>query len=201
MSRQIGPTVEILMKRVRQEGSLAIDPDFATEIYSYCEQIINTFSQQVLTTSTLTIPKEKLLFHYRTEFTSAIDIKTIRDSSTGRRIEKANTLRELFAYDYDGFRNITGTRVEMWCQISRDLLILYPGLTAASTAKVTYVTLLTPYTDFLVAYNEDSQLPDEDVESAIELAEIVLLARFRQLSELNTKIKTFVNKYQLGSMK
>jgi len=198
MTRQIGPTVEILLKRVRQEGSLAVDPDFATRIYSLCEQITNTYTQRIITTDTLTVPKQKLLFHYRDEFSDAIDIKTIRDSSTGRRIERVSTLRELFAYDYDAFRNITGTRVEMWCQISRDILILYPGLAAASTVEITYVNLLTERTDFTTNYNEDSELPDEDIEMALELAEITLLTRLRQLKETQDKIKSFMGKYKIG---
>lgn len=198
MTRKIGPIVETLVRRVRQEGSLAVDPDFATNIYSLCEQVINTYTQRVLTTETLTVPKEKLLFHYRIEFPTSIDITSIRDSSTGRRVEKASSLIELSAYDPDGFRKIDGTQLEVWCQISRDLLILYPGLAAASTVDVTYVTLLTEYTDFAVSYNTNSQLPDEDVELALELAEIILLARFRQLKEFKSKMEIFINKYGIG---
>jgi len=196
MPRQIGPTVEILMQRVRQTGGLAVDPDFATEIYSYCEQIINAHTKRVITSTTLTTPKEKLLFHFRTEISDALEIVTIRES--GRRIEKFTTLDQISAYDIDWFRNITGTRFEAWIQLSRDLLILYPGQAAISSVDIEYVRKLTQYTNFAASYNTDSELPGEDIEMVIELAEIVLLTRFRQIKEAQDKMKIFIPKYRIG---
>jgi hypothetical protein len=193
MARQIGPIVEKLMRRVRQEGGLAVSPDFATQIYSYCEQLTNTKTQRVISTTDLTTPKEKLLFHYRTEISDAIDILTIRES--GRRIERAQSLMALSAYDITWFRSITGTRFEAWHQVGRDILILYPGQTAISSVSIEYVKLLTFHDDFNASYNEDSELPDEDVELALKLSEIILLANLRQLEAAKSLIEGFVNKY------
>ena len=57
-TRNIGPTVETLMRRVRQEGGLAVDLDLATKIYSYCEQVTNAFTKRIRLTTSLTTPKE-----------------------------------------------------------------------------------------------------------------------------------------------
>ena len=189
MARQIGPTVEILMRRVRQEGGLAVDPDFATEIYSRCEQVVNTFTRRVLSSTTLATPKEKLLFHYRDEISDAIDIVSIRES--GRRIERADSLIALSAYDIDWFRKVDGTRFEAWHQIGRDILILYPGQASVSSVTVEYVKLLTLYTDFTAYYDTNSDLPDEDIEFALQLAELILLTRLRQLDVANKLLKAF----------
>ncbi len=194
MSRALGPTVEVLMRRVRQEGGLAVAPDFAMEIYTFCTQIINAFFRNVIGTTTFDVPKERLLFAYRDSgdgISDAIDICDIRDDS-GVRIEKFTSLRNLSAYDPDFFRKVDGTAFEAWCQLKRDILILYPGQAAASTVDITYVKLLARYNDFEGQYNTNNELPDEDVEYAIELAEIVLLARFRQLGFIENKMKDFI---------
>ncbi len=195
MPRQLGPITETLMRRIRQQGGLAVNPDFALEVYSRCEQVTNTFTKRVLSSTTLNVAKEKLLIHYRdvTEGVSdAIDIVSIRES--GRRIEKVDHLSKLSAYDIDFFRNITGTRFEAWCQIGRDLLVLYPGQAAASSVDIEYVKLLTLKTDFDADYNTDSELPSEDIELALKLAEVVLLTRFRQINEANILLKAITSK-------
>ena len=97
------------------------------------------------------------------------------------------------AYDINWFRNITGTRFETWTQLGRDILILYPGQAAASSVDVTYVKLLTLHTNHKAAYNTASELPDEDIEFALKLAEIMLLARFRQHKPLQRRLKTMFN--------
>lgn len=193
MSRTLGPTTEILMRRVRQEGGLAVDPDFAIEIYTRCEQIINAFTKRIITSDTLTVPKEKLLFNLQTEFSDAIEVLDLRAS--GRRIEKMDNLTVLFAYDVDGFRCIDGTRVEAWCPINRDLFLIYPGLASAGSLSIDYVKLLTIYTDFIGAYDTACGLVDEDVEMALKLAEIVLLIRFRQLTAAVQSVDLFTETY------
>lgn len=195
MARQIGPTVEILLRRVRQEGSPFISEDFATTVYSRCEQVINAYTQRVTASTSLSTPKEKLLFQYRIEIPDAIDILNVRESN--RRVERCNNLMDLAAYDIDWFRNITGTRFESWCQLGRDILILYPGQAVTSSVDIKYVKLLTLRDDFDLYYNTDSELPDEDIEMALGLAELVLLASFRQTVEIPNNIKDFIETFNV----
>jgi len=199
MSRQIGLTTEILLRRIRQEGGLALSPDFATKVYSLCEQAINTALRRVLTTTTLSIPKQKLLFSLRDELSSAVDIISITQSN--RDIPSVSSIDEISAFDPTWFRSITGTRFEAWHQIGRDLLILYPGQTAISSVDITYVKLLTLRDNFLTAYNENSELPDEDVDIALSLAELILLTRFRLLSNISKKLEQVVTLLKLRGVK
>jgi hypothetical protein len=195
MSRAYGEITETLMQRVRQAGGLAVLPDLALKIYSHCEQVSNAYTHRVIASTTLNIAKQKLLIHYRdaTEgISDAIDILSIRQSN--RRIEKCDSIAKLSAYDIDWFRAITGTRFEAWCQIGRDILILYPGQAAASSVTVEYAQLIPLQTDFAAAYNTPSALPDEDIELPLKLAEIVLLTRFRQLTEAAAIIKSLAEK-------
>lgn len=187
MSRNIGPTVEILMRRVRQEGGLAVAPDFATQIYSRCEQITNAALERVLVTDTLSTPKEKLLFNFRDAFPDAISIVEIEQSN--RTLFECKKATEFTAFQTTWFRNITGTRFEAWMQLGRDLLFLYPGQVATSSVTVKYAQLLTLHTDFAASYDTASELPDEDVDLALALAEVVLLTRFRLLRNVPDRLK------------
>jgi len=187
MSRSIGQTVEILLRRVRQEGGLAVDVNLATEIYSRCEQIINVALSCVLVNATLNTPKQKLLFSLRTEFPAAASIVSFTQSN--RTIPQSKTLDEFSAYSPDWFRSIDGTRFESWHPIGRDLFILFPGQAAASSLTITYVKLLTLHTSFAASYNTASELPDENIEAALILAEIILLCRFRLLSAIPKRLE------------
>ena len=195
MTRYIGQTIDVLLNRVRQSGGIAIDPDLATRIYSYCEQVINTYTRRVTATTTLTTGAEKLVYNYRREITDAIDIVSVRDS--GRRVERQQWLGALAAYDQTWFRNITGTRYELWAQVGRDILVLYPAKASASSVTVQYTKLLTYHDDFSASYNTASELPDEDVESALSLAEVVLLTRNRQLAEVKLRLADFAETVRL----
>lgn len=199
MSRAIGPTVEILLRRIRQEGGLALDVDLATKVYSICEQVTNTALERVLITDTLTVPKEKLLFSLRDEFADAISITTFVKSN--REITRVDSLDEFSAYETNWFRSISGTRFEAWHQIGRDLFILYPGQAAASSIEITYVKLLTTHTDFEASYNTDSDLPDEDVDIALALAELVFLTRFRLLDRIPERLKRAIALLKLRGFK
>jgi len=187
MSRAIGPTVEILLRRIRQEGGLALDVDLATKVYSLCEQITNAALRRVLVSDTLTVPKQKLLFSLRDEFSDALAIDSFTKSN--REIPLAPSFESLSAYDPTWFRSIAGTRFECWYSLGRDLFILYPGQAAASSITITYVQLLTLYEDFAAAYTTDSALPDEDVDVALALAELVLLCRFRLLTTIPPRLE------------
>jgi len=187
MSRAIGPTVEILLRRIRQEGGLALDVDLATKVYSLCEQITNAALRRVLVSDTLSIPKQKLLFSLRDEFSDALAIDSFTKSN--REIPRVDSLQALSAYDPTWFRSIAGTRFEAWYPLGRDLFILYPGQAAASSITITYVQLLTLYEDFAAAYTTNSALPDEDVDIALALAELVLLCRFRLLTTISKRLE------------
>jgi len=186
MSRQAGPTTEILLKRVREYGGLATDTDYAISILSRCQRIANAGFGFVKTSGTLTVPKQKLIYTYRSEFASAIDITSVKVGT--RRLLRVDTLSDLAALDIDWWRKIDGTRLEAFCQLGRSLLILYPGLASASSATVTYTKLTTAATSFSGNYNDDLELPDEQLDFALMLAEALLLLSSRRNLEASKRL-------------
>lgn len=199
MSRNLGPTTEILLRRVRQYGGFALTPSFALEIYSRCEQLTNAATRRVLSSSSLSIPKQQLLFNFRDSLPSAIEITNITESN--RKLSQILSLGDLASYDITWFRNITSDRFESWSQIGRDILIIYPGKATASSVNVEYVKLLTLYDDFTAHYNTASELPDEDVDLALGLAEIICLLRFRLLAHIPARLQSIVTLFDRRGIK
>jgi hypothetical protein len=177
MSRNVGPTVDTLLTRVRQSGSIAVDEDYATQILTICQQILNIYLKRIVTSTTLTTLAEKLVYSIPSDLTTAVDVTDVTESS--RSLRHCPSLKDFASYELNWFRNITATRFEAWCQVSRDLLIIYPGKAANSSVVVEHVKATTIYTDYSAAYNTALELPDEEIDYALRLAEAVLLLRAR----------------------
>jgi hypothetical protein len=178
MARNAGPTTEILLNRIREQGAFGISFNFALETLSRCQRIANAGLQIVQARKTLTTEPNRLIYDYRNSLPAAIHILSIYDGT--RTLQKFTNLTDLAAYDITFWR-ATGTRFEAYTQIGRDLLLLYPAKTTASSVTVVYSKLTNEFTDYHTHYDTALELPDEDVDFAVNLAEIVLLLQSRRL--------------------
>ncbi len=190
MARDYQTTVNLLIQRVRQTGGVAVTQNIATGVLGKCERLLNAYLKRVITSDTLDTVGEQLIYNYRSSITDAIDILEIHESS--RALFKIDRIEQFSAYDIDWFRKVDGTRFEAWHQIARDFLIIYPGKAAASSVTVTYTKLVDVYATYAAASTNNMSLPDEDVETALALAEIVLLARNRNALQIATRLESFL---------
>jgi len=190
MAKTAGTISNLLLERVYGTGGIAHTESFVISLLSKTQRVANAFLGKVRDSTALAVPKEKLIFKLRDDVSSAIDVTKITESRGG--VDEAldqSTLPELMAYDVDWFRNITASRYITWFQIGRDLLVLYPGKAAAGTATVHYTKLTTA----LSVAADSFELEDEDVHVAADLAEIILLARDKQVSVAEEKIRQLVD--------
>lgn len=191
MSRAYQTTIDLLIQRVRQTGGVAVTQNVATEVLGKCERLLNAHLKRVVASTSYTTTAKQLVYSYRTVLTTAVDILKVATSTY--TLTKCNTLHDLSAYDVDWFRNITGTSFQAWCQLGRDLLIIYPAKAANSSVTITYTKLLTVYATYAAASGKNMELPDEDVETALALAEIVLLARNRDSAQIAVRLEQFIS--------
>ncbi len=186
MAKTAGDVSDMIVERVYGSGGVAHTQAFVISLLSKTQRVANAFLRKVRSSTALAVPKEKLIFKLRDDLSSAIDVTKITETRGGHvETLDQSSLYELMAYDADWFRNITSTRYITWTQIGRDLLVLYPGMAAAGTATVHYTKLTTA----LTAAGDLFELPDEDVHVAADLAEIILLARDKQISVAQEKLK------------
>ena len=187
MATTAGTVATNLIERVYATGGIAHTQSWVISILSKTQRVANAYLRTVRSSTALAVLAEKLVYKLRDDLPAAIDIVRITETRGGyvEQLERVDDLLELSAYDVNWFRNITGTRYETWTQLGRDLLVIYPGKAAAGTATVHYTKLTTA----LAAAGTAFELPDEDVQVAKDLAEIILLARDKQIVECSNKLE------------
>lgn len=199
MSRDYQTTVDLLIQRVRQTGGVAVTQDFATEVLGKCERLLNAHLKRVIASDTFTTTAKQQIYDYRSTLTDAVDILEVSESS--RTLFECKELSVFSAYEVGWFRNITATRFEAWHQIARDFLIIYPAKAANSSVVVTYTKLLDAYTTYAAASGNNMSLPDEDVETALALAEVILLARNRNAKQIAVRLDPLITLLGLQRVK
>lgn len=187
MAKLAGAVATILIERVYATGGIAHTQDWVIALLSKTQRVTNAYIKSVRSSTDLAVLAEKLIYKLRDDLASAIDVTKITESRGGddENVEHVSDLMELSSYDVNWFRNITGSRYETWTQLGRDLLVIYPAKAAPGTATVHYTKL----TNALTVAGSAFELPDEDVHIASDLAEIVLLARDKQIIECSNKLE------------
>lgn len=188
MAKTVDEINVILRDRLRATGTVAYTDAFMYDLISKAQLLVNAGLGRVKTTTTLTTVAYKLVYKIADDLTSAIDIISVKDGE--RTIYKLDDWRQLFQYNRDWFR-ATGTRIEAWAQIGRDLLILYPALTSGDSVTVYHTKL----TDTLDDSTDELELPDEDIDLLLDVCEMVLHANLRQFDELKHLAERFKQDY------
>lgn len=186
MARTVAATVDILLERIRQAGGVAVTTNFATVIVSHCQRIVNAGTRKVVGSASLTISANTIVYAYRASLTSAVDVLTVKEGT--RLLQKCTSLADFAAYDATWI-DAVGTRFEAWMQIGRDILIVWPAKTGSSSVTVSYSKLTAAYTNYTNDGATNLDLPDEDVDYALNLAELILLIRGRQFDVFNRRVK------------
>ena len=188
MATTAGTVATNLIERVYATGGIAHTQAWVISILSKTQRVANAYLQAVRSSTVLTVKAMKLVHKLRDDLPLAIDITKITEDRSGNdeQLERVDDLLELSAYDVNWFRKLIGTtRYETWTQLGRDLLVIYPGKVAAGTVTAHYTKLTTA----LAAAGTAFELPDEDVQVAKDLAEIILLARDKQIVECSNKLE------------
>lgn len=190
-SRIAGEVSEQLLRRVREEGGLGTTQDFAIQTLSHCQRIVNAGLRSAVESNTLTTKAKQLIYSYRDadQLPNAVDIISIKDGN--RTLQRVTSLAELCAYDTNWFR-ATGKQHDVWLQLGRDLLIIYPAKTADSTLTVNYSLLTEEFVDYAKSHNVIFDLPQENVDIALGLSEVILLLRSRMLPEAQKRMETLM---------
>jgi len=196
MTRVYSTTIDLIDRRVRQltnagGANYQTNKDLTSQILGMCERLANCHLRAAKATTAFSTTAYTAIYDYRSTLTSAIDILEITESN--RPLLKCDTLNDLNALDIDWFRYSVAAashRFEAWCQIGRDFLILYPmkQSNGSSDLSITYSKLVTGYADYSALTTETLTLADEDAELAVAMAELVMLARFRQLNDVKIRV-------------
>ena len=181
MSVTAGEARTELLSRIRKPGTIAYSEAAIYDILSKCQQVVNHWIGRLTATGTVTTAAYTYFYDMQTELPSAMYITKMTESN--RQIARLKDWRELSQYSRSWLSD-TGTRFEAYTQIGVDLLVIYPAKAAGSSVAVTYVKIPTTLSASGTAFD----LPDNDVDTVIDLAEIVLLISARNFIDAKRRI-------------
>lgn len=178
---QAGALVTTLLQRVRDPQGAAHSRAFALAILSDAQRLVNLAQRHVLVEETLTTEARRMIYPVSSLLPLSARIEYIRDSV---RDLTPTTIRALSHVD-QRWPSRMGLTFESWVPIGRDLIIIYPAKTAASSVTVVSTKLTTAF----AGEGDEVELPPEAEPAMLALAEAILLLRSRMWGPFGDAIK------------
>jgi len=180
MPETVETLVDATLRRIRDTGAIANPRATVRLALSGAQQVVNIGTSAQVQSGIITTNAEQLI--YQLSSTAA---------QIGRVLGVAHESRELNWIEWEQLKNFdadwwrrTGPQFQAWSMIGRDLLIIYPALTGANTVQVSYVRTPAVIADD----SEQAQIRDDEVTIMVDIAEVLLRVRARQLSGLTNLI-------------
>jgi len=174
-----------LLRRVRDINGLAHSRELARTVLSQSQQVLNTLLAIKLTSTTLTTYPLQQFYTIAGLLTgddAITRVMAVRDGA--RDLVKLTNFRQLAHLDRRWVRKV-GPRFEAWTHIGRDMLVIYPAKQLSSTVLVKGTKLTTA----LTGEATELELPNEFHDYIITLAEVILLAKQRDLGQATLQLK------------
>lgn len=197
MATTAGTANELVQRRIYAYGGISHTDAFVISILSLCQRVYNAFARKVLDSTSLTVTAATPYFYLRNVASEAVDIITVTESVSGTLYELARVWSPtgLAGYDADWFGNVTATRYHAWFQSGRDMIFIHPTKSSDGIVSLNYSKL----TDALSLTTDVFEVGDEDVSAILDLTEIILLARDKQLTTCAEKMQQFMEHVGIDS--
>lgn len=151
MSFTVGPLITTALNRVRDiQGAGTSRTDVLT-LFRQTQNIVNAALGLITETLSITTKKNRLIYDYADDLPLALRILGVRYNE--RDLEEIST-RDLLVLSPKWHRRVE-QNIQMFVQLGRNMLILYPGLPFNASVKVTYSKrLLLPGENSVFAVND-----------------------------------------------
>jgi len=185
-----------VLRRVRDIHGLAHERSFVRTLLSHSQRLINTLLALVTTSSTLTSQPHQQLYSISGLLTGDDAVTRVLAIREGDRdLVRVSDYRQLSHLDLHWLRAI-GTRHEHWTHIGRDLLVIYPAKTIATSLTV----IGSKVTTDLTGEATELELPNEYHDYVLMLTEIQLLAKQRDLGQALRQLKRLSDLLPMDTM-
>jgi hypothetical protein len=178
--------------RVRDTGRTAILVANGLTLLSHAQRAVNIFTKSVIGTQSLTTNASQGLYQVFTDAALIARIDGVRD---GTEDLQQMSLQQLWRLSATFFRD-TGSEYLAYSYMGRDLLLLYPLKTGASS-----VTLVGPKQIIdLAATSTTIELKDEHFPWLFDLTELMFLFTLRRLPQFTKLAERFIAKIQASGL-
>jgi hypothetical protein len=171
MAQAAGVLTDTLLRRVRDTQGLAHSRAFTRSILTHAQRLVNAQQRLVLTEETLATVPRRLLYPIAALLPLSLRVEYVRED--GRDIPPT-TLTTL-ATTRPGWSRQVGDFFQAWAPVGRDLLVVWPSKTIASSVTVVSTKLTTD----LATEGTLTEVPDEALPAVLDVAELLLLLKSR----------------------
>ena len=172
-----------LVRRLRDANALGIERTFVRQMLSDSQRIINGLMRTTKATVTLTTQPNKMFYKISEVAADVLRIEHVRE---GERNLHKTSLRTLNSVSRRWFRQV-GPTFKHFALPGRDMLVVYPSKAIESSVDVIYTKLTTEFTDDTI----EAELPDDNLNAVMDLAQIILLTKMREYTKLDAISKQF----------
>ena len=184
-----GQLTDNLLRRLRDPSGVGLSRAFVRSMLSDSQRLVNGLYRRVKTTVTLTTQPNQMFYAYTDIASDILRIEFVRE---GDRDLRKTTLRELGHISTKWFRDV-GSRFQHFALPGRDLLVVYPAKSSASSVDVVYTKL----TNEFVTDAVDAELPADEMLEASDLAQIIMLVKMRKYEMLAPLLTQFTDRNKL----
>ena len=178
MAEVAGTLIDTVLRRVRDPGGAAHPRALVRDLLSQVQRLVNAARRDVLVEVAFTTEPNRLVYPMTShpDLATSIRIEAIRDDD---RVLPRVSWESIHAHDHRWFRKVRD-QFDAWAPVGRDLFVIYPAKSTASTVTI----IATKLTDPLTTDASATELPDQRLPAVRDFVEGLLLARHRLLTSM-----------------
>lgn len=191
MAQNAGYLSAQVAERVRDPNFNATTQAQTINLLSYGQQVVNGILWDVTGSASLVLQPRTLIYSVSGFLPSAVRILAIQDAS-GRNLVPIGP-HESLTWANPRWVTAVSDAPRGWAMFGRDVLVIYPGVRSQQTLTVTYATL----TAALATTADSTVVPNEDDDAVMDLAEILLLMKNRDMGPCQNAMERFAARIKL----
>lgn len=191
MSQNVGTLAAQVSERARDVNQTGTTQANVILLLSFAQQVINGVLGHITEIDSLTPNKRQVIFTIFGNLPNSVRVQAVRDSS-GRDLVPFGEFAGLSQID-TAWPSRMGSAPRSYALCGRDLLILYPGV---DFAPPTFSVVSTALTVPLTLPTQTTQLTLDDDDAILDLTEVLLLLKARDLPDCRKIVERFKTRMQ-----
>lgn len=190
MAMNVGQMSTQVATRVRDPQFLGTSQANTILLLSFAQQVVNGILGDVVSSQGLTLAPRTVIYSISGSLPSCVKVLSVRDASNRDIAPLYEGVVDLANIDLRWPVAVSDDGPYSYGAIGRDVLAFHPGVPTATPVTV-YYSELTPT---LATGQDTTVVPDEDDHAVLDLTELLLLLKNRDLQPVEDALKRFAGR-------